>query len=105
MEDSTKQRILVTGAAGKVGAIGPKIVQILLKQGLTVRAMVRQEDERAEALRRLGAEIVLGDLTKSIDVIKALEGCTRVYFAMSVSEYYLEATIVMAAAAREQKNI
>ncbi|MGC1748601.1 MAG: hydroxylase, partial [Pseudolabrys sp.] len=28
-----------------------------------MRALVRREDERAEALRRLGAEVVEGDLT------------------------------------------
>ena len=48
--------ILVTGAAGKVGSIGPTVTDLLLRRGLKVRAMVRREDERAEALRDLGAE-------------------------------------------------
>src|SRR4029453_16639318 len=55
--------ILVTGAAGDVGAIGRNVTALLLAKGHRVRAMVRREDERAEALRRLGAEVVQGDLT------------------------------------------
>jgi nucleoside-diphosphate-sugar epimerase len=44
--------ILVTGAAGRVGAVGRTVTELLLKQGKAVRAMVRNEDERAQALRR-----------------------------------------------------
>jgi nucleoside-diphosphate-sugar epimerase len=47
--------ILVTGAAGRVGAVGRTVTELLLKQGKAVRAMVRTEDERAQALRALGA--------------------------------------------------
>jgi nucleoside-diphosphate-sugar epimerase len=43
--------ILVTGAAGRVGAVGRTVTELLLKQGKAVRAMVRTEDERAQALR------------------------------------------------------
>jgi nucleoside-diphosphate-sugar epimerase len=39
--------ILVTGAAGRVGATGRTITELLLKQGKAVRAMVRKEEERA----------------------------------------------------------
>jgi nucleoside-diphosphate-sugar epimerase len=39
--------ILVTGAAGQVGAIGPSVTKFLLERGLKVRAMVRQDDGRA----------------------------------------------------------
>ena len=47
--------ILVTGSAGRVGAVGRTITELLLKQGKAVRAMVRNEDERAQALRDMGA--------------------------------------------------
>jgi len=40
-------RILVTGAAGRVGGIGRPVAQLLLKQGKPVRAMVRNDDQRA----------------------------------------------------------
>ena len=39
--------ILVTGAAGRIGAVGRTVTELLLKQGKAVRAMVRNEDERA----------------------------------------------------------
>jgi len=55
--------ILVTGAAGRVGAIGRTVTELLLKQGKAVRAMVRNEDERAQALRDLGAEVVVDHLS------------------------------------------
>ena len=38
-------------------------------------ALVRREDERADALRAMGAEVVLGDLTRAGDVARALAGC------------------------------
>jgi uncharacterized protein YbjT (DUF2867 family) len=92
--------ILVTGAAGAVGGIGRNLTQLLLAKGHKVRAMVRREDERAEALRRLGAEVVQGDLTDLASMHRAIEGCARIYFGMSVSPAYLEATVNTAAVAR-----
>jgi NAD(P)H dehydrogenase (quinone) len=93
--------ILVTGAAGRVGGVGRMIVEMLRRRDLPVRAVVRREDERADALRALGAEVVVGDLTRAEDVARALAGCHRLYFGMSVSAPYLEATVIAAAAARE----
>lgn len=84
--------ILVTGAAGQVGAIGPGVTKSLLERGLKVRAMVHQDDARAESLRALGAEVIVGDLLDLDAVHRAVEGCKRLYFSMSVSEKYLEAT-------------
>jgi len=101
----TDTPILVTGAAGKVGAVGRTVVELLRKQNLPVRALVRTDDERADTLRALGAEVVFGDLTRSEDVLKALKGCKRVYFGMSVSSPYLEATVIMAAVAKELGNL
>src|SRR4051794_34823116 len=84
----SKSPILVTGAAGKVDAVGRTIVELLRQRHLPVRALVRQYDERAEALSATGAEIVVGDLTQGADVVRALEGCNRIYFGMSVSPPY-----------------
>jgi nucleoside-diphosphate-sugar epimerase len=39
--------ILVTGAAGQLGAVGRTVTHLLLERGLPVRAMVRREDDRA----------------------------------------------------------
>jgi NAD(P)H dehydrogenase (quinone) len=93
--------ILVTGAAGKIGAVGRTVTDLLLERGLRVRAMVRREDDRAAALRAAGAEVVVGDLLEPADVYRVVSGCRRVYFGMSVSAGYLEATVSMAAVARE----
>src|SRR6516162_11552327 len=92
--------ILVTGAAGAVGSIGRNLTEFLLAKGHKVRAMVRREDKRAEALRRLGAEVVQGDLTELASMHRAVDGCRRIYFGMSVSAAYLEATVNTASVAR-----
>jgi hypothetical protein len=46
-------------------------------------------------LRRAGAEIFVGDLTRTEDVARAVESCPRIYFGMSVSSTYLEAAVGM----------
>ncbi|MFI9785121.1 NAD(P)H-binding protein [Kitasatospora sp. NPDC051984] len=94
------QPILVTGAAGRVGAVGRSVVEELRGRGLPVRALVRRDDERAKALRATGAEVVVADLTRIGEVTKALSGCTRVYFGMGVSAQYLQAAVTTAAVAR-----
>jgi uncharacterized protein YbjT (DUF2867 family) len=93
--------ILVTGAAGQLGAVGRTVTGLLRNRGLPVRALVRREDDRAAALRATGAEVVVGDLLEPADVYRVVSGCRRVYFGMSVSPGYLEATVTMAAVARE----
>ena len=97
--------ILVTGAAGRVGAVGRSVVELLRSRGLPVRALVHREDERAARLRATGAEVVVGDLTIPADVARAMQGCQRIYFGMSVSAPYLEATVIAAAVARELGDI
>jgi uncharacterized protein YbjT (DUF2867 family) len=92
--------ILVTGAAGRVGAIGRTLTQLLTERGHRVRAMVRQEDERADALRAMGAEVVVGDLLSLADMHRIVAGCETIYFGMSVSDTYLAATVNVAAVAR-----
>src|SRR6476646_7467661 len=93
--------ILVTGAAGQLGAVGRTVTGLLLDRGLPVRAMVRREDDRAAVLRAAGADVVIGDLLEPADVFRVVSGCRRIYFGMSVSEAYLEATMIMAAVSRE----
>jgi len=100
MKSTHESPILVTGAAGDIGAIGRHLTAMLLAKGHKVRALVRREDERSEGLRQLGAEVVQGDLTDLASMHRAVEGCARIYFGMSVSAAYLEATVNTAAVAR-----
>lgn len=88
-----------------MGGVGGTIVEKLRKLDLPVRALVHREDKRAEALRATGAEVVVGDLTRAKDVERALAGCRRMYFGMSVSAAYLEATVIAAAVAREHSDL
>jgi uncharacterized protein YbjT (DUF2867 family) len=99
-EKQHDKTILVTGAAGAVGGIGRNLTELLLAKGYHVRALVRRDDHRADSLRRIGAEVIVGDLTDLASMHRAIEGCGRVYFGMSVSPAYLEATINAAAVAR-----
>jgi uncharacterized protein YbjT (DUF2867 family) len=92
--------ILVTGAAGSIGAVGRTVTELLSKQGKAVRAMVRHEDDRAQALRDMGAEVVVGDLLDLGSMHRAIAGCETMYLGMSVSDAYLAATINAAAVAK-----
>src|SRR6202171_5449702 len=92
--------ILVTGAAGRVGGVGRTVTELLLKQGKAVRAMVRNEDERAQALREMGAEVVVGNLLDLDSMHRVIAGCETMYFGMSVSDAYLAATVNVAAVAK-----
>jgi uncharacterized protein YbjT (DUF2867 family) len=102
---TTKPIYLVTGAGGGVGGVSRQVVDRLLAASQTVRAMVHREDGRAEALREVGAQVVVGDLRNPVDVAAALQGVDRVFFSMSVSASYLEATTVMCALAAETANL
>lgn len=67
--------ILVTGAAGQLGAVARTVTSLLLDRGLPVCAMVRREDDRSAALRAAGAEVVVGDLLEPADVYRVVNGC------------------------------
>ena len=101
----TTNPILVTGVPGRVGGVGDAVVSALRRRDLPVRALVRSKDDNADAVRATGAEVVIGDLTRGADVLRALAGCKRMYFGMSVSAPYLEATVATAAAARQAGDL
>ena len=81
--------ILIAGAAGRVGVVRRTVTELLLKQGKAVRVLVRTEDNRAQALRGRGAEVVIADLLDLESMHRAVAGCETVYFSMSVSPDYL----------------
>ncbi|MGW1049079.1 NmrA family NAD(P)-binding protein [Streptomyces sp. NPDC002586] len=93
----TSNLVLIPGAGG----VGRSVFEYLRAQDVPVRFMVRSEDERAAELRRLGAEVVIGDLTRPETVAAALQGVSRMYFAMPVSPDHLLAAAVVASVARE----
>jgi uncharacterized protein YbjT (DUF2867 family) len=95
---SDNMPILVTGAAGNVGSVGRGVVKLLREHDLPVRALVHKLDERSQVISEMGAEIVAADLTNGEDVVRALRGCKRMYFGMSISSSYLQATTITAAA-------
>ena len=93
----SKQTFLVIGATGKTGQ---HTVQHLLERGHAVRAMVHKEDERSEALRRTGAEVVIGELLEHDDVVQAAAGTSAAYFCYPVSSGLIPATAYFADAAK-----
>ncbi|MEV5954482.1 NmrA family NAD(P)-binding protein [Streptomyces sp. NPDC051987] len=89
--------VLITGAGG----VGRSVLEKLRARDVPVRVMVRRDDDRAAQLQALGAEVVLGDLTRPETVAVALEGVRSMYFAMPVSPDHLLAATIVASVARE----
>lgn len=67
--------ILVVGAGG---TLGHATTRQLLGKGHAVRALVRDR-AKAEPLRKLGAEVVTGDLTDPPSLARACKGASRVF--------------------------
>ena len=89
---------LVTGATGHTGH---NTVKSLLAAGVNVRAFVHREDERSEALHKLGAEIITGNILDFESVRAAVEGVEGAYFVFPIMPGILQATAYFAQAARE----
>jgi uncharacterized protein YbjT (DUF2867 family) len=93
--------VLIAG----VGGVGRTVLEQLRAQDVPVRAMVRHDDDRAAELRALGAEVVVGDLTRPESVAAALESVGGMYFGMPVSPDHLLAATVVATVAREYGDL
>lgn len=97
------QLVLVTGASGGTqGATGNRLTRLLREKGIPVRAFVHTDDERAIPLREIGAEIFVGDLLNIQSVREAMKGVEKVYFCYPVQAGLLEATTILAQAAKEE---
>lgn len=68
-------KVLVTGATGNTGS---GLIPALRSAGVEVRAFVRDES-KAQPLRELGAEIMVGDLDKPGTIEPAIEGIDKIY--------------------------
>ena len=95
--------ILVTGAAGgPQGSTGRLVANLLLEQGIPVRAFVHKLDSRSDELRKRGAEVVEGDLLNAASVQAATRNVKRAYFTYPVADGLLDAATIFAAAARDE---
>jgi nucleoside-diphosphate-sugar epimerase len=72
--------VLVTGAGGYVGQ---ELVRQLLARGTPVRAMVR-DPSQVDALRQMGAEVVIADLQDETTLPNAVQGVSHVYHIASL---------------------
>jgi NAD(P)H dehydrogenase (quinone) len=94
----TAQPILVTGATGDTGGYA---IEALAKLDVSVRAMVRKDDERAARLRASGIDVILGDLLDIDSLRAAMEGASTAYFVYPLIPGLVDATAYFAQAARE----
>jgi dihydroflavonol-4-reductase len=69
--------ILVTGATG---FLGRNLCPYLAEQGHSLRALVRDSSQTG-FLRRLGVELVCGDVRDAVAVQHAVQGCSKVIHA------------------------
>jgi NAD(P)H dehydrogenase (quinone) len=87
--------------SGATGATGGAAAKQLLEKGERVRAFVHREDERSQALRTAGAEVVVGDLLDFEAVREAVNGTHRAYFVYPIRPGLIQATVQFAQAAKE----
>ncbi len=67
------KKVLVTGGGGFLGS---SIVRMLLGKGITVRSLQRSD---SPDLKKLGVEIIRGDISDRDTVINAAEGCDVIF--------------------------
>lgn len=77
LDDRDGALVLVTGATGLVGS---HVARTFRERGWRVRALVRPTSD-LRFLERLGAEVVLGDITEPGTLSGAAEGCRAVVHA------------------------
>lgn len=95
-----KPRILVTSALGRNASV---TVLELIAKGYPVRAFVRRNDARAEALRRAGAEIFVGNLFDFRDLRRAMVDVQRAYHCPPFAPNLLHNAMLFSLAAEEAK--
>ncbi|MEO8666377.1 MAG: NmrA/HSCARG family protein [Ignavibacteria bacterium] len=92
--DKTGKVILVTGATGQQGGASARS---LLKDGWKIRALVRDENKPAsQEIKKLGAELVVGDMFDAASVEKALTGVYGVFNVQNFWEHGYEGELKQA---------
>src|SRR5258707_12211332 len=74
---------LVTGVTGRTGGAAARELR---NQGRRVRGLVHKDDARAEALRTLGVETIMGDLLDLDSIRRAMEGAVGAYFVYPIPD-------------------
>ncbi len=90
--------VLVTGGTGATGGFA---IGALTKFDVSIRAIVRKDDERASRLRAADVEVVFGDLLNIDSVRSAMEGVSAAYFVYPLVPGLIDSTAYFAQAARE----
>jgi uncharacterized protein YbjT (DUF2867 family) len=71
------KRVLIFGATGNIGGVASRE---LIKRGWQVRAVTRNTgSEKAQALVKLGAEVVQGDMEDRASLERVFDGMSRVF--------------------------
>ena len=89
----TTPRYLITTGNGRTGSAA---ANELIRLGQRVRVLVSREDERAEAWRRKGAEVVVGSLFDARDLTRALQDVQRVYSCAPFDARLLHGSMLLA---------
>ena len=97
---SKKIKVLVTGATGNTGSL---LVPALLRAGVDVRILVRDE-AKAKPLKDLGAEVILGDLDKPETILPAVKNVDKIYLLTWNGETQLQQAINVIDAAKKSGN-
>ncbi|CAN5209583.1 NmrA family NAD(P)-binding protein [soil metagenome] len=94
----TRKTVLITGATGATGGYA---IDALLSLPVSIRALVRSDDDRAAALRAKGLETVVGDLL-DIDTLRAaMQDVSSAYFVYPLLPGLVTAAAYFAQAATE----
>ena len=67
--------ILVTGSTGNIASL---LIPALREAGEQVRALVR-DDTKAQQLRDLGVDVVIGDMEQPHTLKRAVDGVDKIY--------------------------
>lgn len=93
-----QSEFLITGGAGSTAA---NVIRALVEQGRTVRALVKTDDKRATDLRRMGVDVVVGDMLDLEILRQSIMGIKTAYFVFPIQPGLIEATSFFAQAAIE----
>src|SRR5688572_16214063 len=74
-------KCLVTGATGFTGG---HLARTLIRDGHSVKALVRPGSSANKELAQAGIELVEGQLTRAEDVKRAAQGCDQIYHIAAV---------------------